>query len=215
MMENVQVSEVNSQESIDIVEFFSTKAIQDAIQKGLLWINRVESSSPSKAELETAIETILNYMQQEPSEWDKHCQFNIKNFGRQLSNKLDNLTKNGSSIFNTDSPASVLVFLCRFLKEYQLNSGTGHLQDGSLSNILDKMMNKSYKISVDQHTQLVYVLYEMPAAILKDRLNTLQARMSAPEIINLQTFKETLVEADMLKKEWDNSLEAGKLKSKN
>jgi hypothetical protein len=128
---------------------------------------------------------------------------------------LDDLTKNGSSIFNTESPASVLVFLCRFLKEYQLNSGTGHLQDGSLSNILDKMMNKSYKISVDQHTQLVYVLYEMPAAILKDRLNTLQARMSAPEIINLQTFKETLVEADMLKKEWDNSLEAGKLKSKN
>lgn len=217
MMENVQLSEESNQESRDIEPFFAKKEIQEAIQKSLVGINILKVSREATLNTDlrdvlSANETILSFMQQNPSDWDEYCQFNINHVGSQLSNKLDDLTKNGSSIFNTESPASVLVFLCRFLKEYQLNSGTGHLQDGSLSNILDKMMNKSYKISVDQHTQLVYVLYEMPAAILKDRLNTLQARMSAPEIINLQTFKETLVEADMLKKEWDNSLEAREAK---
>lgn len=211
-MENGQVSEVNRQESIKIIEFFATKAIQEAINKALVGINALKESREATLDSDvrdvlSANETILSFMQNEPSEWDERCQFNIKNMGRLFLNYTNVFLKPDLDFTARQIDGETLIYFYRFLREYELSLPDNLSLNTSLSTVLDKMMQGKFKISEQSRSQLVYALYEMPASILKDRLNTLQARINTPEIVNLETFKETLAEADRLKKEWDSSLE--------
>lgn len=141
---------------------------------------------------------IVSYIYKSPEGWDERCSFNIKHIGDQFLQWLRD--------FDPTKPAHIdhIYSMCyRFLCEFDFLVGAGKELGMELRSIKNKIQHDDAEMDGDVRSQIIYASYVMPANIAKDFINDANIGV-------FKNFEQKKIEAENLKKQWDEEIESKK-----
>jgi hypothetical protein len=139
---------------------------------------------------------IMGYIYKSPSGWDERCTFNIKHIGDQFLQWLRD--------FDQTKPTHIdhiYSMSYRFLCEFDFLVGPGKELGMELRLIKNKIEHDSAEMDDDVRSQIIYASYVMPANIAKDFINDANIGV-------FKDFEQKKVEAEELKKKWDEEIKS-------
>ena len=146
-----------------------------------------------------AICGIVDFLLLNAQRVDDFCVFNIDRHGHFLIARIRSFIQQPAS-YTPDLNAMIELFIPIYaiFKEFELYTNTQHPTIDGIE-LIEFVLNGDWKASKDLTSSLSYVLYQMPADILMNRL-------SHPNLKSVEQFDEILAKAEALKSQWDDEL---------
>jgi hypothetical protein len=141
---------------------------------------------------------IIGYIYKSPEGWDDRCTFNIKHIGDQFLQWLRD--------FDSTKPShidNIYSMAYRFLCEFDFLVGAGKELSTELQSLKNKIQQDADELDDDVRSQIIYASYVMPANIAKDFINDANIGV-------FKDFETKKIEAESLKKQWDEEIQSKK-----
>lgn len=142
---------------------------------------------------------IIGHIYKSPDGWDDRCSFNIKHIGDQFLQWLRD--------FDSAKPRDIdhiYSMAYRFLCEFDFLVGAGKELSMELRSIKNKIQNDTGEMEDNVRSQIIYASYVMPANIAKDFINDANIGV-------FKDFEAKKIEAENLKKQWDEEIKSKKI----
>ncbi len=174
----------------------NTNILRDFLNK-VKAVPRQNPEDPKRARIFLSAK-IVEFIYNNPEEWDKRCTFNIKSIGDSFIKLLNNYSSE-----LTGEIDKIYVFSYRFLCEFDFLVEEDLEPDMELKSILSTIRENNDELDDALRSQVIYATYMMPVSIAKDLI-------SNSKIIAFKDFEKKIVEAENLKKEWNDEINSKK-----
>ena len=193
------------EESVDIVQsenvFFSRSDRVDLLKSLKVKLEAMQVKQDDESiKVNKALSQLIDFILVNSIGFDKYCVFNIKKYGGSFFDNAVDFTRQPASYFAClDVMIKLFIPFYAFFKEHELFASNIFNPDFDGIELIDYVLSDEWHVSKELKSKLPYILYQMPADILMNRL-------SHPNLKSVEQFNATLVKAEALKSQWDDEL---------